>query len=120
MLHDSGTAAIQTSCFVEPNKFRKMYFRGYQHAHWVCLLLPQSSFAHDGQESEAWLHDYMAAFGASLHTPSSLVCSAAKSINSSGDELSFDENIPLAGCKEQDEEEDEETIGDVWVIAHEK
>ena len=55
----------------------------------------------------------MAAFGASLHTPSSLVCSAAKSINSSGDELPFDKNIPLAGCKEQDEEEDEETIGDV-------
>ena len=55
----------------------------------------------------------MAAFGASLHTLSSLVCSAAKSNNSSGDELPFDENIPLAGRKEQDEEEDEETIGDV-------
>jgi len=55
----------------------------------------------------------MAAFGASLHAPSSLVCNAAESNNSSGDELPFDENIPLAGYKEQDEEEDEETIGDV-------
>ena len=35
------------------------------------------------------------------------------SIHHAGDELPFDENIPLAGCKEQDEEEDEETIGDV-------
>ena len=34
-------------------------------------------------------------------------------INSSEDELPLDENIPLAGYKEQDEEEDEEAIGDV-------
>ena len=45
----------------------------------------------------------MAAFRASLHAPSPLVCSAA----SSEDELPFDESIPLAGYKEQDEEEDE-------------
>ena len=63
--------------------------------------------------TEAWLNGYMAAFGVSLHAPSSLVCNAAESNNSSGDELPFDENIPLAGCKEQDEEEDEEAIGDV-------
>ena len=103
------------------HKFRKMYFRGYQHAHWVCLL-PQSSFAHDGQESEAWLNSYMANFGASFHAPSCLVCNAAEFNNSSGDELPFDENIPLAGYEEQDEKEDEETIGDVSVLvtAHEK
>ena len=53
----------------------------------------------------------MAAFRASLHAPSSLVCSAAESDNSSEDELPFDENIPLAGNKEQDEEEDEKAIG---------
>ncbi|XP_073250592.1 beta-1,4-galactosyltransferase 6-like [Porites lutea] len=55
----------------------------------------------------------MAAFRASLHAPSFLVCSAAESDNSSQDELPFDENIPLAGYKEQDEEEDKEAIGDV-------
>ena len=54
----------------------------------------------------------MAAFRASLHAPSSLVCSAAESDNASEDELPFDENIPLAGYKEQDEEEDGEAIGD--------
>ena len=59
----------------------------------------------------------MAAFRASLHAPSSLVCSAAESDNSSEDELPFDENIPLAGYKEQDEEEDEEAIGDVESVS---
>ena len=54
----------------------------------------------------------MAAFHASsLHAPSSLVCNATESDNSSEDELTFDENIPLAGYEEQEEEEDEETIG---------
>lgn len=53
----------------------------------------------------------MAALRASLHAPSSLVCNAAESNNSSEDELPFDQNIPLAGCKEQDEEEDKEAIG---------
>ena len=53
----------------------------------------------------------MTAFRASLHAPSSLVCNAAESDNSSEDELPFDENIPLAGYKEQDEEEDEEAVG---------
>ena len=54
----------------------------------------------------------MAVFRASsLHAPSSLVCNTAESDNSSEDELPFDENIPLAGYKEQDEEEDEEAIG---------
>ena len=36
VLHDSGTAAIQTSglCRVEPNEYiLEMCFRGYQHAH---------------------------------------------------------------------------------------
>ena len=56
----------------------------------------------------------MAAFRASLHVPSSLVCSAAESDNSSEDELPFDENIPLAGYKEQD---DEEAIGDVESVS---
>ena len=55
----------------------------------------------------------MAAFRASLHAPSPLVCSAA----SSEDELPFDENIPLAGYEEQDEEEDEEAIGDVESVS---
>ena len=59
----------------------------------------------------------MAAFRASLHAPSSLVCSAAESDNSSEDELPFDENIPLAGYKEQDEEEDEEAICDVESVS---
>ena len=59
----------------------------------------------------------MAAFRASLHAPSSLVGSAAESDNSSEDELPFDENIPLAGYKEQDEEEDEEAIGDVESVS---
>ena len=46
----------------------------------------------------------MAAFRASsLHAPSSLVCNAAESGNSSEDKLPLDENIPLAGYKEQDE-----------------
>ena len=46
----------------------------------------------------------MAVFRASsLHAPSFLVCNAAESDNSSEDELPFDENIPLAGYKEQDE-----------------
>ena len=54
----------------------------------------------------------MAAFHASsLHAPSSLVCNATESDNSSEDELTFDENIPLAGYEEQDEEEDERAIG---------
>ena len=53
----------------------------------------------------------MTAFRTSLHAPSSLVWNAAESDNSSEDELPFDENIPLAGSKEQDEEEDEEAIG---------
>ena len=57
----------------------------------------------------------MAAFRASLHAPSSLVGSAAESDNS--DELPFDENIPLAGYKEQDEEEDEEAVGDVESVS---
>ena len=56
----------------------------------------------------------MAAFRASLHAPSSLVCSAAESDNSSEDELPFDENIPLADYKEQDEEE---AIGDVESVS---
>ena len=60
----------------------------------------------------------MAAFHASsLHAPSSLVFSATESDNSSEDELPFDENIPLAGYKEQDEEEDEEAIGDVESVS---
>ena len=37
----------------------------------------------------------MAAFRASLHTPS-LVCNAAESDNLSQDDLRFDENLPLA------------------------
>ena len=94
-----------------------MYFRWYQHAHGVCLL-PRSSFAHDGQESalsreigREWFITNMATFHASsLHAPSSLVCSATESDNSSEDELSFDENIPLAGYEQRDEEEDEEAI----------
>ena len=54
----------------------------------------------------------MAAFHeSSLHAPSSLVCNATESDNSSEDELTFDENIPLAGYEEQDEEEDERAIG---------
>ena len=40
-----------------------------------------------------------------------------ESDNSSEDELPFDENIPLAGYKEQDEEEDEEAIGDVESVS---
>ena len=59
----------------------------------------------------------MAALRASLHAPSSLVCSAAESDNSLEVELPFDENIPLAGNKEQDEEEDEEAIGDVESVS---
>ena len=59
---------------------------------------------HWGRE---WFKTNIAAFRASLHAPFSLVCSAAESDNSSEDELPIDENIPLAGCKEQDEEEDE-------------
>ena len=47
----------------------------------------------------------------------SLVCSAAESDNSTEDELPFDENIPLAGYKERDEEEDEEAIGDVESVS---
>ena len=61
-----------------------------------------------------WFKTNMAAFRASLHVPSSLVCSAAESDNSSEDELLFDENIPLAGYKEQD---DEEAIGDVESVS---
>ena len=57
----------------------------------------------------------MAAFRASLHAPSSLVCSALESDNSSEDELPFDDNIPLAGYK--DEEEDKEAIGDVESVS---
>ena len=53
----------------------------------------------------------MTAFRACLHAPSSLACNVAESNNSSEDELPFDENIPLAGYKEQDEEEDEKAIG---------
>ena len=94
-----------------------MYFRGYQHAHWVCLL-PQSYFPHDGQESEKrkhsgreWLKTNIAAFHWSLHAPSPLVSNDAESDNLSKDELPLDEDIPLAGHKEQDEEEDEEAIG---------
>ena len=51
-----------------------------------------------------------------------MVFNAAEFNNSSGDELPFDENIPLADYEEQDEKEDEETIGDVSVLvtAHEK
>ena len=59
----------------------------------------------------------MAAFRASLHAPSSMVCSAAESVNSSEDELPFDENIPPAGYKEQDEEEDKDAIGDVESVS---
>ena len=40
-----------------------------------------------------------------------------ESDNSSEDELPFDENIPLAGYKEQGEEEDEEAIGDVESVS---
>ena len=94
-----------------------MYFRGYQHAHWVCLS-PKSSFAQDGQESQKrkhwgreWSKTNMAAFHSSLHAPSPLVSNAAESDTLSKDELPLDEDIPLAGHKEQDEEEDEEAIG---------
>ena len=48
----------------------------------------------------------------SLHAPSSLVCNAAEPDNSSEDELTFDENIPLTGYKEQ-----EEAIGDVESVS---
>lgn len=65
---------------------------------------------HWGRE---WFKTNMAAFRASLHAPSSLVCSAAESDNSSEDELPFDENIPLAGYKD----EDEEAIGDVEAVS---
>ena len=59
-----------------------------------------------------WFITNMAAFHASsLHAPSSLVCNATESDNSSEDELTFDENTPLAGYEEQDEEEDVEAIG---------
>ena len=52
-----------------------------------------------------WFITNMAALRASLHTPSSLVCNAAESVNSSEDEQPFNENIPLAaGYKEQDED----------------
>ena len=58
-----------------------------------------------------WFITNMAAFHASsLHAPSSLVCNATESDNSSEDELTFDENIPLAGYKQRDEEEGEEAI----------
>ena len=58
-----------------------------------------------------WFITIMAAFHASsLHAPSSLVCNATESDNSSEDELTFDENIPLAGYKQRDEEEGEEAI----------
>ena len=40
-----------------------------------------------------------------------LVSNAAESDNLSEDELPLDEDIPLAGHKEQDKEEDEEAIG---------
>ena len=40
-----------------------------------------------------WFKTNMASFRASLHAPSSLVCSAAESDNSSEVELPFDENI---------------------------
>ena len=56
---------------------------------------------HWGRE---WFITNMAALRASFHTPSSLVCNAAESDNSSEDELPFDESIPLAGYKEQDED----------------
>ena len=87
-----------------------MHFRGYQHVHWV-YLLPKSPLRmtarnqkrkHWGRE---WFITNMAALRASFHTPSSLVCNAAESVNSSEDELPFNENIPLAaGYKEQDED----------------
>ena len=59
-----------------------------------------------------WFITHMATFRASsLHAPSSLVCNASESGKSSEDELPLDQNIPLAGYKEQGEEEDEEAIG---------
>ena len=59
-----------------------------------------------------WFITNMAAFHASsLHAPSSLVRNVTEFDNSSEDELTFDENIPLAGYEEQDEEEDERAIG---------
>ena len=74
----------------------RMTARNQKHKHW-------------GRE---WFITNMAAFPASsLYATSSLVCNAAESDNTSEDELPFNENIPLAGYKEQDEEEDEEAIG---------
>ena len=67
---------------------------------------------HWGRE---WFKTNMVDFRASLHAPSSLVCSATESDNSSEDERPFDENIPLAGYR--DEEEDEEAIGDVESVS---
>ena len=59
-----------------------------------------------------WFITNMAAFHASsLHAPSSLVRNVTEFDNSSEDELTFGENIPLAGYEEQDEEEDERAIG---------
>ena len=94
MQHDSGTAAIQTSClfrkciFVDismciesvyfPRARVRMKARNQKRKHW----------------SREWFITNMAAFRASLHAPS-----PRESDNSLEDELPFDENILLAGCK---------------------
>ena len=92
--HDSGTAAIQTSClfrkciFVDismciesvyfPRARVRMKARNQKRKHW----------------SREWFITNMAAFRASLHAPS-----PRESDNSLEDELPFDENILLAGYK---------------------
>ena len=65
----------------------------------LCAWRPGIRSVSSGRGRE-WFKTNMAASRASLHAPSSLVCSAAESDNSSEDELPFDENIPLAGYKE--------------------
>jgi len=96
----SMVSACALSLFITPRAPLRMTARNQKRKHW-------------GREiGREWFITNMAAFYASsLHAPSSLVCNAAEPDNSSEDKLPFDENIPLAGSEEQDEEEDEEAIG---------
>ena len=78
----------------------------------LCMTARNQARKHWSREiGREWFITNMAAFHASsLHAPSSLVFNATESDNSSEDELTFDENIPLAGYEQRDEEEDEEAI----------
>ena len=88
MQHDSGTAAIQTSCL-----FRKCIFVDIS----MCIesvYFPKVRNQKRKHWSREWFITNMAAFRASLHSPS-----PRESDNSLEDELPFDENILLAGYK---------------------